>query len=70
MDILCAVGWGLAAFLCGFLAGRVRDAPTAKRQKRERQEPLRDNDQEAAEKARREWRNFLEYDGTAQVDLE
>ena len=48
----------------------MRDAPAAKRQKRERQEPLRDNDQEAAEKARREWRNFLEYDGTAQVDLE
>lgn len=66
--ILAAVGWMLAAFLCGFMAGERRqkpmEAPSAK--STAASSVLDPEQQEAAKRARREWQNFLNYDGTVQ----
>lgn len=67
--IVCAAGWILAAFLCGFLVGRVRDAPAQKKQIADQQRPMSAAEKQAAEKAQREWQNFLDYDGTAQEPI-
>lgn len=66
--ILAAVGWMLAAFLCGFLVGSRRQKPVRTSPAKQKTEsPARDPEQQAAaERARREWQNFLNYDGTAQ----
>lgn len=62
---LLAAGWILAAFLCGLVVGRVRDPPkTGKAQKSPRVAKTTATAPE--EKALREWRNFLTYDGTEQ----
>lgn len=67
--IICAAGWVLAAFLCGFLVGKVRDAPTPKKPKSAKQEPMSAAEKREAEKLQREWQNFLDYDGTAQEPI-
>lgn len=67
--IVCATGWILAAFLGGILIGRVRDAPAPKKPKTGNQEPMSADEKQAAEKAQREWQNFLNYDGTAQEPI-
>ena len=64
--IIAAAGWVLAAFLGGFLIGRKRDGPARKKPNTGNQEPVSAIDKQAAEKSRREWANFLTYDGTAQ----
>lgn len=61
--IIAAAGWVLAAFLTGLLVGRARDGPTRKKPNTGNQEPASAIDKQAAEKLRREWANFLTYDG-------
>ena len=68
--IIAAAGWVLAAFLGGILLGRKRDGPVRKKPSTGNQEPVSDIDKQAAEKLRREWANFLTYDGTAQEPTE
>ena len=68
--IIAAAGWVLAAFLAGLLVGRVRDGPARKKPKAGHQEPPSAIDKQAAEKFRREWANFLTYDGTEQEPTE
>ena len=68
--IIAAAGWVLAAFLGGILLGRKRDGPVRKKPNTCNQEPVSDIDKQAAEKLRREWANFLTYDGTAQEPTE
>lgn len=69
--IIAAAGWVLAAFLGGILLGRKkRDGPVRKKPNTGNQEPVSDIDKQAAEKLRREWANFLTYDGTAQEPTE
>ena len=68
--IIAAAGWVLAAFLGGILLGRERDCPVRKKPNTGNQEPVSDIDKQAAEKLRREWANFLTYDGTAQEPTE
>ncbi len=68
--IIAAAGWVLAAFLGGFLIGRKRDGPARKKPNTGNQEPVSAIDKQAAEKSRREWANFLTYDGTAQEPTE
>jgi hypothetical protein len=60
----------MAAFLGGFLIGRKRDGPARKKPNTGNQEPVSAIDKQAAEKLRREWANFLTYDGTAQEPTE
>lgn len=47
-----------------------RDGPVRKKPNTGNQEPVSDIDKQAAEKLRREWANFLTYDGTAQEPTE
>ena len=68
--IIAAAGWVLAAFLGGFLIGRKRDGPARKKPNTGNQEPVSAIDKQAAEKSRREWANFLTYDGTEQEPTE
>lgn len=68
--IIAAAGWVLAAFLGGILLGRKRDGHVRKKPNTGNQEPVSDIDKQAAEKLRREWANFLTYDGTAQEPTE
>lgn len=68
--IMAAAGWVLAAFLGGFLIGRKRDGPARKKPNTGNQEPPSAIDKQTAEKFRREWANFLTYDGTAQEPTE
>lgn len=68
--IIAAAGWVLAAFLGGFLIGRKRDGPARKKPNTGNQEPPSAIDKQTAEKFRREWANFLTYDGTAQGPTE
>lgn len=68
--IMAAAGWVLAAFLGGFLIGRKRDGPARKKPNTGSQEPPSAIDKQTAEKFRREWANFLTYDGTAQEPTE
>lgn len=68
--IFAAAGWVLSAFLGGILLGRKRDGPARKRPNTGNQEPVSAIDKQAAEKLRREWANFLTYDGTAQEPTE
>ncbi len=68
--IIAAAGWILAAFLGGILLGKKRDGPARKIQNTGRQEPASATERQAAEKFRREWTNFLTYDGTAQEPTE
>ena len=68
--IIAAAGWVLAAFLGGILLGRKRDGPVREKPNTGNQEPVSDIDKQAAEKLRREWANFLTYDGTAQEPTE
>ena len=68
--IIAAAGWVLAACLTGLLVGRARDGPTRKKPNTGNQEPASAIDKQAAEKLRREWANFLTYDGTAQEPTE
>ena len=67
-----AAGWILAAFFCGILVGRVRDGPKEKKPEsgvaRGTDEPDREA-MEKAKKAKKEWENFLNYDGTAQEPI-
>ena len=60
----------MAAFLGGFLIGRKRDGPARKRPNTGNQEPVSAIDKQTAEKFRREWANFLTYDGTEQEPTE
>ena len=60
--ILMTAGWSLAAFFGGYLAGR-RVRPAQKRRKAP--PPQREEDRLAAQ-ARREWENFLNYEGMEQ----
>ena len=63
--LIAAAGWILAAFLCGLAVGRERGRP-----KTEKPEKIPHGAKSTAivpeEKALREWRNFLTYDGTEQ----
>lgn len=68
--IISVAGWVMAAFLGGFLIGRKRDGPARKKPNTGNQEPVSAIDKQAAEKLRREWANFLTYDGTAQEPTE
>lgn len=68
--IIAAAGWVLAAFLGGILLGRKRDGPARKKPNTGNQEPPSAIDKQTAEKFRREWANFLTYDGTAQEPTE
>ena len=68
--IIAAAGWVLAAFLGGILLGRNRDGPARKKPNTGNQEPVSAIDKQAAEKLRREWANFLTYDGTEQEPTE
>lgn len=71
--IAAAAGWILAAFLVGILVGRVRDGPRPKEPKSGVARGENKPDREAAEKAERakkEWENFLSYDGTPQEPVE
>ena len=68
--IMAAAGWVLAAFLGGFLIGRKRDGPARKKPNAGSQEPPSAIDKQTAEKFRREWANFLTYDGAAQEPTE
>ncbi len=68
--IMAAAGWVLAAFLGGFLIGRKRDGPARKKPNTGSQEPPSAIDKQTAEKFRREWANFLTYDGAAQEPTE
>ena len=68
--IIAAAGWVLAAFLGGFLLGRKRDGPARKKPNTGNQEPASAIDKHAAEKSRREWANFLTYDGAEQEPTE
>ena len=69
---IAAAGWILAAFLCGMQVGRVRDGPKEEKPEsgvaRGTDEPDREA-MEKAEKAKKEWENFLNYDGTAQEPI-
>lgn len=67
---IIAAGWVLAAFLGGILLGRKRDGPARKRPNTGNQEPVSAIDKQTAEKFRREWANFLTYDGTEQEPTE
>jgi hypothetical protein len=67
---MAAAGWVLAAFLGGFLIGRKRDGPARKKPNTGSQEPPSAIDKQTAEKFRREWANFLTYDGAAQEPTE
>lgn len=68
--IIAAAGWVLAAFLGGILLGRKRDGPARKKPNTGNQEPVSAIDKQSAEKLRREWANFLTYDGTEQEPTE
>ena len=68
--IIMAAGWILAAFLGGYLIGRSRDAPKRQMAKTENKAEMTAAETAKAEKAVREWRNFLNYDGTAQEPTE
>ena len=68
--IIAAAGWVLAAFLGGVLFGRKRDGPARKKPNTGNQEPPSAIDKQTAEKFRREWANFLTYDGTTQEPTE
>lgn len=68
--IMAAAGWVLAAFLGGFLIGRKRDGPARKKPNTGSQEPPSAIDKQTAEKFRREWANFLTYDGAEQEPTE
>ena len=68
--IIAAAGWVLAAFLGGILLGRKRDGPVRKKPNTGSQEPPSAIDKQTAEKFRREWANFLTYDGAAQEPTE
>lgn len=68
--IIAAAGWILAAFLGGFYIGRARDGPRAKKPRAGSQEPPSEAGKQAAERVRREWANFLTYDGTVQEPAE
>ena len=70
IGIRAAAGWVLAAFLGGFLIGRKRDGPARKKPNTGSQEPPSAIDKQTAEKFRREWANFLTYDGAAQEPTE
>lgn len=63
--LIAAAGWILAAFLCGLAVGRERGHP-----KTEKPGKVPHSAKTTAiapeEKALREWRNFLTYDGTEQ----
>ena len=61
---------GSGGVLGGILLGRKRDGPVRKKPNTGNQEPVSDIDKQAAEKLRREWANFLTYDGTAQEPTE
>lgn len=67
---IIAAGWVLAAFLGGILLGRKRDGPARKRPNTGNQESVSAIDKQTAEKFRREWANFLTYDGTEQEPTE
>lgn len=47
-----------------------KNGPTRKKPNTGNQEPASAIDKQAAEKLRREWANFLTYDGTAQEPTE
>lgn len=66
MMIIVAAGWILAAFLGGYIAGRSRDAPKRQKSKTANKTLITAAEAAKAEKAVREWRNFLTYDGTEQ----
>ena len=67
--IIAAAGWVLAALLTGLLVGRGRGL-ARKKPNTGNQEPASAIDKQAAEKSRREWANFLTYDGTEQEPTE
>ena len=65
---IAAAGWAAAVFLAGLLVGKESAGVRLRRRRRtqRRERPLEAEEEEAllqAEKARREWENFLSYDG-------
>ena len=65
---IAAAGWAAAVFLAGLLVGKESAGARLRRRRRtqRRERPLEAEEEEAllqAEKARREWENFLSYDG-------
>lgn len=65
---IAAAGWAAAVFLAGLLVGKESAGGRLRRRRRtqRRERPLEAEEEEAllqAEKARREWENFLSYDG-------
>ena len=68
--ILGAAGWVLAAFLAGWQAACRRTPKGSKRQAVRQAPETAQTDaaaQAQAERIRREWQNFLNYDGRAQT---
>lgn len=66
MTIIVAAGWILAAFLIGYMAGRSGEAPERRKSKTANKTEITASEAAKEEKAVREWRNFLTYDGTEQ----
>ena len=67
---LAIAGWAVAGFFSGFLFGRER---TRRLSEKVKKAPLKSKDTTSstqADKARQEWRNFLDYDGTPQAPIE
>ena len=63
--LIAAAGWILAAFLCGLAVGRARSHPKTKKPENS-PHGAKTTAIAPEEKALREWRNFLTYDGTEQ----
>lgn len=68
---IAAAGWAAAVFLAGLLVGKESAGGRLRRRRRtqRRERPLEAEEEEAllqAEKARREWENFLTYGGESQ----
>lgn len=65
---IATAGWAAAVFLAGLLVGKESAGVRLRRRRRTQrwERPLEAEEEEAllqAEKARREWENFLNYDG-------
>lgn len=64
--VLAIAGWAAAGFFSGFLYGRERSRRASEKVKKGRPKSGGAVLDTQADKARREWKNFLDYDGTPQ----
>lgn len=64
--VLAIAGWAAAGFFSGFLFGRERSRRAGEKAKKGHPKPGDAVLDTQADKARREWKNFLDYDGTPQ----